>query len=212
MGHVRRAETLQQRVVFLGLGVAGIAHLAAAYEHRESPLLVGLFATIAVVQIASGVGFLRAPDRRRSFVSMITVALLAAWAASRTVGLAIGHSHGPEAAAALDVTAAIAQVIVLLALVRGRSRRAASSRRGIAAFAVALAVAGFASQSHAPSGHHGPPYSASTEPAPAGRDATPALRTPGSPMVLEVEVEAEPAAPTTHEHCSGAGCQPHDHP
>lgn len=200
-------ETSHRRVVFLASAVAAGAHLAAAFEHRESSLLVGVFVSVAVVQLAAAVVFVRAGGRRVSLATGVTtVVLLAAWIVSRTVGLPIGHSHGPERAAALDITATAAQVLVLLTIVRGRSRRATSWRLGVAAFAVALAVVGLASRSHvAPSDHHSTPYASTPEPARVESSDVPAP-TPAT------STDPEPAPPSGHKYGSGAGVEPHAHP
>lgn len=210
MGWVR-LQTSHRRVVFLASAVAAAAHLGAAFEHRESSLLVAVFVSVAVVQLAAAVVFVRAGGRRASLaMAVTTVVLLAAWVVSRTVGLPIGHSHGPERAAALDITATAAQVLVLLTIVRGRSRRATSWRLGVAAFAVALAVVGLASRSHvAPADHHSTPYASTPEPASVERSGVPSPTPAAAPAP---EAEAVPADPSGHAHCSGAGCAPHAHP
>ena len=208
-------QSSHRRVVFFASAVAAGAHLTAAFDHSESSLLAAVFVTVAVVQIGSGAWLLRVADRRASFlVGATTVVLLAAWAASRTVGLAIGHSHGPERAAALDITAAVAQVVVLFAIVGGWSRGTTTTtpwRRAITAFAVALAVAGFASRANgAPAGHHvTTPYAGTPEQA---RDDRREVPSPVPAPSMASESEAEPAAPAGHDHCSGAACEPHDHP
>lgn len=204
---VRHSQTIQQRAVFLGLAVAGAAHVAAAFEHRDSRLLVGLFVTVAAVQLASAVLFRGLTDQRASLlVATTTVAFLGAWAASRTVGLAIGHAHGPERAAALDLVAVAAQVVVLFALAATRSRGAASWRRGIAALALALAVSGFASRTHPPADHHAPPNATTAEPALViGGEVPPAATPP-----VSTAPAAAPAAPAGHQHSDAAA--PHSHP
>lgn len=163
---------------------------------------MAVFVSVAVVQLAAAVVFLRAGGRRASLaMAVTTVVLLAAWVVSRTVGLPIGHSHGPERAAALDITAASAQVIVLFALVPG-SRRALSWRAGIAALAVVLAAVGVVSRTQPSTDHHGPRLASTPS---ALDDSTETeVRSP-APSSSDADT-----APVVDDHSDEV--EPHDHP
>ena len=91
---------------------AGIIHVSVILEHRDEAMLAVGFALVAWFQIATAYLILRRPGSREVLGAMALGNLFAlgAWALSRTTGLPFGlHDGVPEAAATLDITAAVLQ-------------------------------------------------------------------------------------------------------
>ena len=102
------------------LVIAGGAHLAALPAHRGEGMAVStFFLAAAIVQVAAATTILRgAGTSVRTVIVLGNVSMLALWAWSRTVGVPIGAHHGiPERAGPLDVTAVVAQVVAIGALI-----------------------------------------------------------------------------------------------
>jgi hypothetical protein len=99
---------------------AGIIHVSVILEHRDEAMMAVGFALVAWFQLATAYLLLRRPGSREVLGAMALGNLLAlgAWALSRTTGLPFGlHDGVPEAAATLDITAAVLQAtVVVLAL------------------------------------------------------------------------------------------------
>ena len=99
---------------------AGIIHVSVILEHRDEAMLAVGFALVAWFQLATAYLILRRPGSREVLGAMALGNLFAlgAWALSRTTGLPFGlHDGVPEAAATLDITAAVLQAaVVVLAL------------------------------------------------------------------------------------------------
>ena len=119
----------------LSLGAAAI-HLASAHGHVESLGDLGLgFYIAAAIQAAFGVRLLVGqPISKRLATVMIaaSIALVAAWAVSRTVGLP-GVPGTPEPVGVADGAAVAFELLLallLIARIRGVDRALASRRRG----------------------------------------------------------------------------------
>ena len=188
------------------LVVAGIGHAVAAFLHRQSGAAAASFVVAAVVQLALAVAAVRWPGskRLRSAVVAVTVVLIGAWVSSRTVGIAIGHSHGPEAVGLLDAGTVAAELVALFAVVGAPRRWAGWPRLSLAltASAVVVATAAFAAGRPAQGDHH------HAEPTPAAAH-TPAAGHAGDLAVVPVVPVAVSAPP---EVCHDPGCAPHVHP
>lgn len=150
-----RTDRSSRPVVSLALAVAGAAHLAAALDHRQAVPVAVLFTAVGTVQVASALLYSRTAGRStRLLVALTTAAPLAAWAVSRTFGIAIGHSHGGEGVGPLEVTAVTAQLVVLFGLALVGAPRARGWRIGVALVALLLAASAFAAPSSPPAEHH----------------------------------------------------------
>lgn len=129
---------------------AGLVHAAAAGTHTGDTTLVWLFALTAVVQGAAGAAVLASPSRRSLLAgATVNLAALAAWTASRTVGLPLIDSlAGREAVGRQDLTAAaLAAASVLVAAVALRPHQSPTDGRQlrwISAVAILPAVVGMA--------------------------------------------------------------------
>lgn len=119
---------------------AGGVHLAAAGAHLQESTVLGVaFLLTGSLQVLLGALVWRGLSR--PLVAALTVLhllALAAWAASRTVGLPVGHP-GPEAAGIADLVTVGLELVALTALAI-RNRRPQRIRR--VPIALALATAG----------------------------------------------------------------------
>ena len=120
-----------------GLAFAcALIHLQAAIDHFDETALYGAaFVAVAVAQAGWGVLAVWSPGRLVPVAGMLlNLAVLAAWVASRTVGLPVGpDAAGPEAAGLLDVVATLNEIamVALMAATIGRRRgRAVDALRG----------------------------------------------------------------------------------
>jgi hypothetical protein len=103
---------------------AGLIHVVAAVEHVDEYLLFGvLFALLAPAQFAWGVLVYRRPDRRL-FVggALASLAVVALWLVSRTVGLPIGPDQ-PEAVGPADAICSADELVLALLVLVGRPRK-----------------------------------------------------------------------------------------
>lgn len=99
--------------LYAGLGAAlaaaaGLIHLAAAPSHVESLGLLGWgFVLVAMLQGTWALSWAIQPSRGMAIAGIaMSLAIVAAWAVSRTAGLPVGPQPGvPEAPGAADVTA-----------------------------------------------------------------------------------------------------------
>ena len=215
------AGTSTRCVAALALALAALAHGLAVVEHRD-PVAAAFFVGAAVVQAGLAAAYLLRPSRRlRLVMSITTTALLGVWVVSRTVGVPIGHAHGPEAVGVLDATAVVAQTIALIAIAVAPGRR--GQRRLRLSLAVALSVAMAATAAYAASrpavAHHGSDHSA-TVPAKDVGPVLPAGQHPPSPGTSTGTTAPErhaahaagPAPAHTHDACDKRACEPHAHP
>lgn len=113
--------------------VAGMIHVAVIPEHAEEYWPFGLFfALVAAFQIAWPVPALLAPSRQAFATGVLVNGLLiAAWTASRTIGLPLGPgAWSPEAIGSLDVTATLAELVIVIGSLRAIRglRRTATTR------------------------------------------------------------------------------------
>lgn len=122
---------------------AGMIHVAAATTHfGDSPQLGYGFLAVAVLQVLLGGALLRWTPPAPVLVAGVTIHLAAivAWAASRTVGLPIGHA-GPEPVGAADVSTVVLEVLVI-GLLAWRTRDRRVRRPGRPATVAAMAMTG----------------------------------------------------------------------
>jgi hypothetical protein len=114
-----------ERVVQTTLLAAGLAfgcaliHLQAAADHLdESRLYAVLFVGLGAFQAGWGVVMMRRPSRAAIWTGVASsVLVIAAWVASRTVGLPLGpDTAGPEAAGVLDVLATLDEAVIVALL------------------------------------------------------------------------------------------------
>ena len=103
---------------FASLG-AGLVHLAVVQEHLDKWWLFGaFFAVLGVAQIGWAVAALarETPPMLRTVV-YVNLAVVALWAATRTVGLPVGpQTWTPEAASRADVLCTLLEVGVAVTL------------------------------------------------------------------------------------------------
>lgn len=108
---------LNRRLCALALVLTAAIHLAVVPEHlREWPLAAGFFVVLAVVEMALAVGVVRHPHRP-TFIAgvLVSVASVALWVVSRSVGLPAGpEAFVPEAALAPDVASATLELLSAL--------------------------------------------------------------------------------------------------
>lgn len=187
-----RTRTRAALALALALVVAAAAHVLAALDHVESAAAASFFVAVAAGQAGLAFACLRHPSRPvRLGVAASTALLLGVWAASRIVGIAIGHAHGPEGVGLLDAIAVAAEAVVLI-LVTAVAPRAPWRRvAGIACLLLALAGTVVTAAARPATGQHGTPepVAATAPPGPFG-----------------------PARPVAQAPCSGHACQPHAHP
>jgi hypothetical protein len=114
------ARTASRWLIAAASAGAGIIHVSVILEHRDEAMLAVGFALVAWFQLATAFLVVRNPGSRSLLGAMVIGNLFAlgAWALSRTTGLPFGlHDGEPEAAAALDITcAALEAVVVVLGL------------------------------------------------------------------------------------------------
>ena len=120
--HQRAEYTATETVVLLVAGLAfvdGLIHIGAAVDHYdEFPLYTLVFATLAAVQIAWAATILWRPSRRvLLFGCGFSLAVVALWAASRTVGVPIGpRPWVPEALGVADMFETAGELVTAAAV------------------------------------------------------------------------------------------------
>jgi hypothetical protein len=125
---------------------AGVIHAKAAIDHRDvSALHVVFFEIVACAQLLWGAALYRRPGQRLLAAGAIgSLAVVAVWVLSRTIGLPVGPTPWrPEAVAAIDAIATADEIVLagLVALGLGASRRPAAARwLGTPLVGVALAL------------------------------------------------------------------------
>lgn len=113
------------------LGAAGI-HIAVVPEHMEEwPLAGWFFVVLAIAEVvAAGFAWSTRP-RTLSLIVALSLATVALWGVSRTIGLPVGpEPWTAEAVGPLDLSATLLEIVTAVALtieMVGR-RRAAESR------------------------------------------------------------------------------------
>ena len=113
---------------------AGLVHAAAAGGHAGQRTAVVLFSVTAVAQVLVGAAAFMRPSRPAlAAAALVNLAVAAAWAVSRTSGLAIDGFGEREAVGLQDLTATIAEVVAagaaLLALAMRPAGRPLDGRR-----------------------------------------------------------------------------------
>ncbi len=143
----RRFVVRSYSAALLILGAAAI-HFAVAPEHFQEYLPYGLFFVgLGLAQLGLAVAVLRAPSRRLyAIASGGTVAVIAIWLISRTVGLPLGPDAGkPEPVGFIDLLASIIEATAVLVLLRriripSRSSRVGRIRRALSTTPALLAA------------------------------------------------------------------------
>jgi len=118
------ANTLPFVIAGLLAAIAGGVHGTLAPSHaRETTILGVAFAAVAVVQLVSAALLVQRPGRRvLEVVAAGNVALVLAWAASRTVGLPVGaRPWSPEPIGLLDVSTMLVELACLYTCLALRS-------------------------------------------------------------------------------------------
>ena len=214
--------TTSRAVTAAAMAIAGIGHAAAAAAHAGSLPAVASFTGASIAQLGLAVLVLLGVRRRMAAVLVVasSVALLGLWAASRTLGVSLGHGHGgPEPVGPLDLGVVASQVVAIVATLAG-IRLARGVVVGVAAglsaalMIVAIMAPGATSASHhdGQPDHHGvhPAETTAIDPAPSPQTM--------EPPAAEVPAAAEPAAEPVllpqadlagDSHGHGA---PHHHP
>ena len=120
--HHRAEYTTRETVVLLVAGLAfvdGLIHIGAAVDHfDEFPLYTLVFAALAAVQIAWAAAILWRPSRRvLLFGCGFSLAVVALWAASRTVGVPIGpRPWVPETLGVADMFETAGEIVTAAAV------------------------------------------------------------------------------------------------
>ena len=110
------SRTQRYRVAILTFGVAAI-HFAVVPDHLDEYLPFGLFfIVLGFAQVALGLAAIIRPSQRLfAWAAFGTLAVLALWVITRTVGLPIGPDAGqPEAMGVTDVCAAVLEGVAVL--------------------------------------------------------------------------------------------------
>jgi hypothetical protein len=139
---------LLRAVVALSLLGAAAIHAAQTPSHVEQWWAAGIvFVTLAVAQAALGVAALAVTDRGLYAAAIVvSVATIALWVGSRTIGLPIGPEVSqPEPVGRADLTATLLEVATVLAAVAlaragGAPAWRRSGRAGMLAVAVVAAL------------------------------------------------------------------------
>ncbi len=110
---------------------AGLVHVAVVREHLEVSVSHGVFfAVVGLAQIGWGLWALRGPVVPRARTTVLaTVALIALWAVSRTVGLPFGLG-GKEPVGTADVLAVVLEVGLILCIALAARSVAVPNRDG----------------------------------------------------------------------------------
>jgi hypothetical protein len=97
--------------------LAGAAHAWATPHHVTEYALYGIFFVVVTVgQVAFAAAVLRpgaATPRTLLVAAFGNIAILATWVLSRTVGVPIGPHSTPEAVGPVDLTAAVAELLLV---------------------------------------------------------------------------------------------------
>jgi hypothetical protein len=199
-------------VAALSVG-AGSIHFAVIGAHfKEYPPYGVAFVALAWFQVGWAVAYLRAPERRLALAAIVVnTGALAAWLASRTVGLPIGPEDGHvEPVGPLDI-AAVLMELALIAVVAwdlgaiGRRIRPALSRAGAvvvvgscALVVVLLTTTAFVAaggDAHGGADQEPPPIGAVDTP--SSSPAVPPTATPPEPIASPSTAPSSGAAPST---------------
>lgn len=147
-------------VAAAGSLVAAAAHAWVVRSHTSHWWGYGaFFACLAATQAVYALAVLRRPTRTLATVGIFgTVAVLALYVWSRTIGVPLGpHAGRPETVGLVDLAAAAAEALVVVALARlrrgeARAPRPTAGRPAVAAGMVILIAAGLSG----PAGHAHP--------------------------------------------------------
>lgn len=136
----RRSRLIALAFAVLSLGAARIHFHAADAHSDEAPLFAAFFFLLGCLQGAWGLAVVGGmTPRLRLYGVLLNNAVVAIWFASRTTGLPVGpHPWSPETIGALDATATLLEVAIVVGLIwLGRVRR---SRRGTAVSTLAFVL------------------------------------------------------------------------
>jgi hypothetical protein len=126
--------------------VTALIHAQAAIQHVAEYLLYAVFfVLLATAQVLWGIAVYRSPSRRLLIAgAAMSLAVVALWIASRTIGLPIGPDPGsPEPVGAIDVVATTNEVLLAVLVVlqlRHRNSGAMARIRGRVVIAVAMGL------------------------------------------------------------------------
>ena len=162
-------ETIADRTAAIAFGAASAGaaaiHLAMAPPHVGDSTLLGVgFVVAAWAQLATAwVGIVRPSRRLWTAAAGLNVALLGAWAVSRTAGLPFGEHRGhPEDITIVDATTVALEVVAVLLALRlllfratgiGRALAVAVPVLAVGAASVAIASPDARSHAHGDDGH-----------------------------------------------------------
>ena len=124
MGSVAQSERSIDRTVFMRLSLAtasiaaGLIHASVVPHHLEESIVIGVaFVATAIFQIGWAALVSVRLDRRLLDVgAAVNGAVVAAWIASRTVGVPFGpHAWLAEPIGAVDATATLLELLIVIA-------------------------------------------------------------------------------------------------
>jgi hypothetical protein len=124
MGSIARSERSIDRIRYVGLSLAaasiaaGLIHANVVPHHlEESAILGAAFVATAIFQIAwAAPASVRLDARTLDIGVAVNGAVIAAWAASRTVGLPFGpHAWVAEPMGGADATATVLELLIVIA-------------------------------------------------------------------------------------------------
>jgi hypothetical protein len=123
MASIARSDRSIDRITYVGLPLAaasiaaGLIHATVVPHHLEESTVLGAsFVATAIFQIAwAAPASVRLDARTLDVGVAVNGAVIAAWIASRTVGLPFGpHAWMPEPVGAVDATATILELIIVI--------------------------------------------------------------------------------------------------
>jgi hypothetical protein len=141
------AATVERTIALLaGLSwLAALIHGTVVPEHwHQYPPYAVCFAVLALLQGAWAVAFFRAPTARLlRWAALLSFAVIAVWAASRTTGMPVGPEPGtPEAVGPRDLAATTVELILGIAGLRlSRDWPASRIPRSFLPFGTAVLIA-----------------------------------------------------------------------
>jgi hypothetical protein len=123
VGSVAQSERSIDRTVFMRLSLAtvsiaaGLIHARVVPHHLEESIVLGVaFVATAIFQIGWAAPVSVRLDRRLLDIgAVVNGAVVAAWIASRTVGLPFGpHAWLAESIGAVDATATVLELLIVI--------------------------------------------------------------------------------------------------
>jgi len=121
-----QAVSWRPRAAAALLILAAGLHAAVIREHFHEWTLAGVFfSALAIVEAALAIAVLRRPDKRTVGLTLgVSLATVAVWTVSRTLGLPFGpEAYRAEAIGGIDVLSTLAEVATVAVLLRPRPSR-----------------------------------------------------------------------------------------